>query len=78
MSYNVNDKGYYGEFGGAYHPGNVISKCRRTTTELPQSHDPTRLFRKNSINYLKDYVGRPSPLYISPNVFPKNTTLRST
>ncbi|MCH5227769.1 MAG: tryptophan synthase subunit beta [Muribaculaceae bacterium] len=60
----VDDQGYYGEFGGAYIPEILysnISNLRKAFTEA--IHDPD--FTKEIEALLKDYVGRPSPLYKS-------------
>jgi len=64
MNYQVNEKGYYGEFGGAYIPEMMvpnIDELRRTYLEIIQSYN----FRQEFIGLLKNYVGRPSPLYLA-------------
>jgi tryptophan synthase beta chain len=64
MNYQVNEKGYYGEFGGAYIPEMMvpnIEELRRTYIEIINSYD----FRQEFIGLLKNYVGRPSPLYLA-------------
>ena len=61
-TYNVDKNGFYGEFGGAYVP-EVLYKC---TEELRQSYLgilESESFQKEFRYLLKDYVGRPSPLY---------------
>jgi tryptophan synthase beta chain len=64
MSYHVNEKGYYGEFGGAYIPEMLYPNVE----ELRQNYlkitaDP--LFQEEFDALLKDYVGRPTPLYFA-------------
>ncbi|TDE50036.1 tryptophan synthase subunit beta [Flavobacterium sp. GT3P67] len=64
MSYNVNEKGYYGEFGGAYIPEMLYPNVE----ELRQNYlkitaDPS--FQAEFDALLKDYVGRPTPLYFA-------------
>jgi len=64
MSYNVNEKGYYGEFGGAYIPEMLYPNVE----ELRQNYlkitaDPE--FQTEFDALLKDYVGRPTPLYFA-------------
>ena len=64
MSYNVNTKGYYGDFGGAYIPEMLLHNI----AELKENYikiisDDS--FQKEFNQLLKDYVGRPSPLYLS-------------
>ena len=70
MSYNVNTKGYYGEFGGAYIPEMLLHNI----DELKENYikiisDDS--FQKEFNRLLKDYVGRPSPLYFSKNLSEK-------
>lgn len=62
MNYGVNKHGYYGEFGGAFIPEMLYPNV----TELQEKylsiiHDPT--FKKEFDLLLKDYVGRPTPLF---------------
>ncbi|HEY4619039.1 MAG TPA: tryptophan synthase subunit beta [Flavobacterium sp.] len=64
MSYNVNEKGYYGEFGGAYIPEMLYPNVE----ELRQNYlkitaEPG--FQAEFDALLKDYVGRPTPLYFA-------------
>lgn len=62
MKYTVNEKGYYGEFGGAFIPEMMytnIEELRRRYLEIIESPEFKAEFEK----LLKDYVGRPSPLY---------------
>lgn len=61
-TYQVNSEGYYGEFGGAYVP-EALSLC---VEELRQSYLQVledEGFKKEFHRLLRDYVGRPSPLY---------------
>ena len=61
-SYHVDEQGYYGEFGGAFVP-EVLYKCtedlRLAYREILESSEFQEEFR----SLLRDYVGRPSPLY---------------
>ena len=61
-SYLVDQEGYYGEFGGAYVP-EILHKCvedlQKAYLPILESGDFQLEFR----NLLRDYVGRPSPLY---------------
>ncbi len=64
MKYQVDEKGFYGEFGGAYIPEAMypnIEELRTNYLEILNSNKFQTEFRK----LLKDYVGRPSPLYFS-------------
>ncbi len=63
-SFLVDQNGYYGEFGGAYIP-EILHKCvedlKNNYLKVLQSDD----FKKEFEQLLKDYVGRPSPLYLA-------------
>lgn len=64
MKYTVNEKGYYGEFGGAWIPEMMysnIEELRQNYLEIISSESFISEFNK----LLKDYVGRPSPLYLA-------------
>ena len=62
VSFLVDKEGYYGEFGGAYVP-EILHRCveelQKTYLEVLQSKD----FKQEYDRLLRDYVGRPSPLY---------------
>lgn len=73
MTYNINDKGYYGEFGGAYIPEMLYPNVE----ELRQNYlkvmaEPE--FQEEFNALLKDYVGRPSPLYFAKRLSEKYNT----
>ncbi len=73
MNYNINEKGYYGEFGGAYIPEMLYPNVE----ELRQNYlkimaDPS--FVKEFNDLLKNYVGRPSPLYFAKRFSEKYNT----
>ena len=56
------EKGFYGQFGGAYVP-EILYKC---VTDLQQAYLPiieSKEFQDEYRALLRDYVGRPSPLY---------------
>lgn len=62
MNYGVNDQGYYGDFGGAYIPEMLypnVEELRQRYLDI--TSDPDFVAEFNQL--LKDYVGRPSPLY---------------
>lgn len=64
MSYLVDQEGYYGEFGGAYVP-EILHKC---VSDLQQAYLPileSADFQREYRSLLRDYVGRPSPLYFA-------------
>jgi len=70
MNYLVDQNGYYGEFGGAYVP-EILHKCvddlQKKYIEVLESED----FRNQYERLLRDYVGRPSPLYLSQRLSEK-------
>lgn len=64
MKYTVNEKGYYGEFGGAWIPEMMytnIDELKRRYLEIIEADD----FKAEFNQLMKDYVGRPSPLYFA-------------
>ncbi len=70
MNYQVNQKGYYGEFGGAYIPEMMvpnIAELEARYLEIMHSYD----FRQEFVSLLKNYVGRPSPLYFAKRLSEK-------
>lgn len=72
-TYNINEKGYYGEFGGAYIPEMLYPNVE----ELRQNYlkimaEPS--FQEEFNALLKDYVGRPSPLYFAKRLSEKYNT----
>jgi tryptophan synthase beta chain len=57
-------EGYYGSFGGAYIPEMLyrnVSELREQYLNIMHSPD----FRKEMESLLRDYVGRPTPLFLS-------------
>lgn len=64
MKYSVDENGFYGEFGGAFVPEMLqpnICELQTRYLEIIESDEFQRDFQK----LLKDYVGRPSPLYFA-------------
>ncbi len=60
----IDNKGYYGEFGGAFIPEMLhpnVEELRQLYLEIMD--DET--FKKEFQQLLRDYVGRPSPLYLA-------------
>lgn len=70
MSYHVNEKGYYGDFGGAYIPEMLYPNVEELRLRyLDIIHEPA--FQEEFQHLLKDYVGRPSPLYLAQRLSEK-------
>jgi phosphoribosylanthranilate isomerase len=64
MSYNVNEKGYYGEFGGAFIPEMLypnVEELRQNYLKITAEPE----FQAEFDDLLKEYVGRPTPLYFA-------------
>ena len=62
MQYTVDEKGYYGEFGGAWIPEMMYANINELKLRyLDIIHEES--FRQEFDLLMKDYVGRPSPLY---------------
>lgn len=62
MKYDVNTKGYYGDFGGAFIPEMLYANVEELGTrylEIMESEE----FRKEFMVLLRDYAGRPTPLF---------------
>ena len=60
----IDERGYYGEFGGAFIPEMLhtnIEELRRQYLKVMEEPAFQREFRQ----LLRDYVGRPSPLYLA-------------
>ncbi len=70
MQYTVNEKGYYGKFGGAFIPEMLhpnIEELRVRYEEIVASAD----FQEEFWSLLRDYVGRPTPLYLAERLSEK-------
>ena len=72
-TYNIDNNGFYGDFGGAFIPEmlypNIIElkeNYNKITNELQ--------FQKEFEKLLKDYVGRPTPLYFAKRLSEKFRT----
>ena len=73
MNYNVTEKGYYGTFGGAYIPEMLypnVENLRQNYLKVMAEPD----FKAEFDQLLKDYVGRPSPLYFAKRLSEKYNT----
>ncbi len=68
-----NKNGYYGEYGGAFVPEMLY----QNVNELQENYEKiifSENFQKEYKNYLKNYVGRPTPLYEARNLSQKYGT----
>jgi tryptophan synthase beta chain len=74
-NYSVSEKGYYGQFGGAFIPEMLypnVEELRQNYLKIMQEPSFQEEFRA----LLKDYVGRPTPLFHAKRLSEKyNTTI---
>ena len=63
--------GYYGEFGGAYVP-EILQRCIGELKESYRKIMEEPSFQEEFDQLLRDYVGRPSPLYHAKRLSAKN------
>jgi tryptophan synthase beta chain len=71
--YKVDEQGFYGDFGGAYIPELLypnVEELRQNYKQIIHTED----FQKQFKSLLKDYVGRPTPLYLAENLSEKYKT----
>lgn len=62
--FKIDSNGYYGRFGGAYIPEilyGAVTELQDKYENIIESHE----FQTEYHSLLKDYVGRPSPLYLA-------------
>jgi tryptophan synthase beta chain len=70
MSYNVDERGYYGNYGGAYIPEMLypnVEELRLNYLKIIED----KSFQEEWRGLLKDYVGRPTPLYYAKRLSEK-------
>ena len=70
MSYSINTQGFYGDFGGAFIPEMLhhnVQELKDCYLDIIESDD----FQKEYKQLLKDYVGRPTPLYFAKRLSEK-------
>ena len=73
MKYQVDEKGFYGDFGGAYIPEMLypnVEELRKNYIQISSSEE----FQKEFDYLLKAYVGRPTPLYYAERLSEKYET----
>lgn len=73
MKYQVNEKGYYGNFGGAYIPEMLfpnVEELRKKHLQLISS----KKFQEEFSDLLHNYAGRPTPLYFAKRLSEKYKT----
>ena len=73
MNYFVDENGYYGQFGGAFIPEMLypnVEELRKNYLKIMK--EPS--FQEEFIALLKDYAGRPTPLYYANRLSEKYNT----
>ncbi|MFM2360140.1 MAG: hypothetical protein RLY16_2133 [Bacteroidota bacterium] len=69
-NFSVNEQGYYGNYGGAYIPEMLYPNVEELRTQYLQIiHEPS--FQHAFQQLLKDYVGRPTPLFLAERLSKK-------
>lgn len=64
------EKGYFGDFGGNYLPESFKEEFKKITEEFIKAKDDPE-FQKELNYLLKNYAGRPSPVYYAKNLSKK-------
>ena len=70
MKYQVDSKGFYGKYGGAYIPEMLyanVEEIRQNYLKIMLDED----FQNEFSDLLRDYVGRPTPLYFAKRLSEK-------
>jgi len=70
MTYEPNERGYWGEYGGRFVPETLVAPLDYLTTAYYASRDDAE-FRSEFDSLLKDFVGRPTPLYFAERLTEK-------
>ena len=70
-NFAVNEHGYYGKFGGAFIPEMLYPNVKQLQQQYLQiMYEPA--FQAEYQQLLRDYVGRPTPLYLSERLSAKH------
>ncbi len=73
MEHKINEKGYYGQYGGAYIPEMLYPNVKELKDNyLKIMNEPS--FKQEFNDLLRDYVGRPTPLYFASRLSEKYNT----
>lgn len=64
MNYSVDERGYYGNYGGAFIPEMLYPNVEELRSQYLEIIGADA-FQKEFQKLLKDYVGRPTPLYLA-------------
>ena len=70
-NFSVNEHGYYGKFGGAFIPEMLYPNVKQLQEQYLQiMYEPA--FQQEYQQLLRDYVGRPTPLYLAERLSSKH------
>ena len=69
-NYQVDQNGYYGQFGGAFIPEMLYPNVEKLRSKYLEIMDEPE-FKAEFNDLLKNYVGRPTPLYLAKNLSAK-------
>jgi tryptophan synthase beta chain len=72
-TYHVDERGYYGDFGGAYIPEMLYPNTEELRTQYLKITEEAS-FKEEFDALLRDYVGRPTPLYFAERLSEKYKT----
>lgn len=72
-NFKVDSHGYYGEFGGAFIPELLFPNVEELKENYQKIIDSSS-FKKEYLDLLRNYVGRPTPLYLAPRLSAKYGT----
>ena len=73
ISYNVNENGFYGDFGGAFIPEMMHANIDELKSKYLKISSEKN-FKKEFDELLEKYVGRPTPLYFAKRLSEKYNT----
>jgi len=73
MNFEVNEKGFYGPYGGAYIPEMLVPNITRLRQSYRKILDSEE-FQRELQQLLRDFVGRPTPLYYASRLSEKYRT----
>ena len=69
-NFEPNERGYWGEYGGRYVPETLVAPLDELT-EAYFGYRDDAAFRGEYEHLLKDFVGRPTPLYFAERLTEK-------
>ncbi|MDO4738750.1 MAG: tryptophan synthase subunit beta [Bacteroidales bacterium] len=70
MTYQIDENGFYGQFGGAFIPDSLCPAIKELTEKYLHIIESEE-FKQEYHQLLRDYVGRPSPLYYASRLSEK-------